>query len=76
MGDIWLFGQVNLSDVGNGWIIIEGIDGTGYMSDIAVDDLELTKCVLTGRCILVGFLLTLRPDDSFEIKFTVLSETK
>ena len=49
IGDVWVVGEMDISDVESGWLIIEGIDGGSYRSDIAIDDIAITQCQVRGK---------------------------
>ena len=42
VGDFFERGEVQLYESGNFQVVIEGIVGSGYMGDIALDDLSMT----------------------------------
>lgn len=45
-GDRWILGQATVSSRQNFFLLFEGIRGTSYNGDIAIDDIGLT----TGSC--------------------------
>ena len=48
-GNAWLRGEVSLSSAANFQVIIEGVRGTGYSGDIALDDISFTPgCNFNG----------------------------
>ena len=48
-GDVWLRGEVTLSNAANFQVIIEGVRGTGYSGDISLDDISFTPgCKFNG----------------------------
>ncbi|ESO97870.1 hypothetical protein LOTGIDRAFT_152977 [Lottia gigantea] len=50
-GPQWKVEYVPLPDFTNGTIIFEGVVGTGYLSDVAIDDVKLqTSCPIPGDC--------------------------
>ncbi|CAH3118157.1 unnamed protein product [Pocillopora meandrina] len=51
-GDIWRVAQVTLNSAVDFSVIFEGITGTSYTGDIAIDDVEITDgaCPLPGDC--------------------------
>ena len=49
IGDVWVVGEVDISDVDAGWLIIEGIDGGSFRSDIAIDDVAITNCQVRSK---------------------------
>ncbi|XP_033121475.1 MAM and LDL-receptor class A domain-containing protein 1-like [Anneissia japonica] len=46
-GDTWLLGQVSVAEFGIYQILFEGIRGSGYTGDIALDDVKITN----GACV-------------------------
>lgn len=50
--NIWRHGQVNLYMYGQYKVLIEGVRGTGYQGDIAIDDVVITngRCAPAGSC--------------------------
>ncbi|XP_071953545.1 MAM and LDL-receptor class A domain-containing protein 2-like, partial [Antedon mediterranea] len=57
-GNVWLYGVVQLSNTGYGYIIFEGISGSSFTGDIAIDDIYISSnglcdyvCDLTGLCV-------------------------
>ena len=48
-GDIWIRGEVALSNAADFQVIIEGAVGTGYSGDISLDDISFTPgCNFNG----------------------------
>jgi len=48
-GDVWLRGEATLSSAANFQVIIEGVRGAGFASDIALDDISFTPgCKFNG----------------------------
>ena len=48
-GDMWLRGEATLSSAANFQVIIEGVRGAGFASDIALDDISFTPgCKFNG----------------------------
>ena len=63
-GNAWLRGEVSLSSAANFQVIIEGVRGTGYSGDIALDDISFTPgcnfngALLPGKSVLRPLVLT------------------
>lgn len=57
-----MYGQVHLSDLGSRRIVFEGVAGTSYMGDIAIDDITVNDgdCPLqdgnTFNCLLLQLI--------------------
>ena len=61
-GDVWLRGEVTLSSAANFQVIIEGIRGTGFSSDIALDDISFTPgCNFNGALLPGKFYTIMKP---------------
>ena len=48
VGDVWVRGLIDINLLGSGWLIFEGVDGTGYRADIAIDDVAISNCHISG----------------------------
>ncbi|XP_067851819.1 IgGFc-binding protein-like [Heptranchias perlo] len=73
-GNKWIAGEVGLHLSGNSQILIEGIRGDDYRSDIAVDDISFhsgccgDECVTTSTTSIPTAVGTLTPDTTGKLK--------
>ena len=70
-GNKWLSGQAPVKSTSNYNIVIEGLRGSGYQGDIAIDDLSFTDSLCGGMSslLILTFLTLVKPcGGSLDIK--------